>query len=184
MYAYIDGLIIKVEPTGIVLETNNIGYYILTPNPYLFKVGEHNRVYIYHLVRQDNEAFYGFINEDSKKLFIKLLSVSGIGPKSALSILATNKINDVVVAIENADVKYLTKFPGIGNKSAQQIILDLKGKLVHIESDELIERNNDVELALQSLGYSNKDIKAVIKKLDLTLSTDMLVKEALKLLMK
>lgn len=184
MYAYIKGTIISVKPTGIVLDNNQIGYFVVTPNPYLFKEKDETCVYIYHHVREDVETLYGFIDEETKALFIKLLSVSGIGPKSALSILATNQIHDVIMAIENSDVKFLTKFPGVGTKSAQQIILDLKGKLIEVDTEDRLSKDHDVILALQQLGYPNKEINRVIKNLDLNLKTEVLLKEALKLLMK
>ena len=184
MYAYLKGQITSVDPKGIIVENNNIGYQILTPNPYLFVLNDHVTVYLYHHVRQDFEALYGFIDNSSKELFVKLLSVSGIGPKSALSVLATNQINDVKLAIEEGNVKFLTKFPGIGTKTAQQIILDLKGKLIDVDEGLAQHKDNDVILALQQLGYPTKDINRVIKNLDFNQSTEKLIKDALQQLLK
>ena len=114
-----------------------------------------------------------------------MISVSGIGPKSALSILASGTVNEVVKAIETRNDAYLRKFPGIGTKASQQIILDLQGK---IDLTEKVVVNNskleDVEEALLALGYLKKDISKVVKKLDMSLDEAALVKQALLLLMK
>ncbi|PKK92963.1 MAG: Holliday junction branch migration protein RuvA, partial [Tenericutes bacterium HGW-Tenericutes-6] len=112
------------------------------------------------------------------------ISVSGIGPKSALSILATDAINDIILAIEEGNAKYLTKFPGIGLKSAQQIILDLKGKLVETDDELIPTHKNDVEDALSALGYSRTEIRKVLKKVNQDLPVEDMIKEALKLFMK
>ena len=122
---------------------------------------------------------------DEKDLFLKLISVSGIGPKSALSILATGTVNEIVKAIESRNDTYLRKFPGIGAKASQQIILDLQGKLSL--GEELIVKNSkleDVEQALLALGYNKKEITKVLPKLDQTLDEGALVKQALKTLVK
>ncbi|MDE7095709.1 MAG: Holliday junction branch migration protein RuvA, partial [Anaeroplasmataceae bacterium] len=128
---------------------------------------------------------YGFISEDEKDLFLKLISVSGIGPKSALSILATGTVSEIVRAIESRNDAYLRKFPGIGAKASQQIILDLQGKLNL--GEELVIKNTkleDVEQALLALGYNKKEIAKVLPKLDQTLDEGALVKQALKALVK
>ncbi|MDO9629743.1 MAG: Holliday junction branch migration protein RuvA, partial [Acholeplasmataceae bacterium] len=125
-----------------------------------------------------------FSSLESKELFIRLIGVSGIGPKSALSILATDAINDIIIAIEEGNVKYLTKFPGIGIKSAQQIILDLKGKLVDADDELIPTQKNDVEDALSALGYSKVEIRKVMKKIDLDQPVEKMIKQALQLLLK
>lgn len=181
MYSYIKGMVRKLNPKYIVLESNNIGYEIITANPYNFHLNEEITVYVYQYVREDIIALYGFKSEDEKELFLKLISVNGIGPKSALSILASGTVNEIVSAIESRNDAYLKKFPGIGPKASQQIILDLKGKVCFDEalpngkSDTLVE-------ALTSLGYSKKDATKVTAKLDLTKPEGELIKDALKLL--
>jgi holliday junction DNA helicase RuvA len=184
MYQYLDGIIKDVKPSYIVLENHHIGYLIISPNPYLYKLDEEVRVFVHHYVREDLINLYGFRTLESKELFLRLISVSGIGPKSALSILAADQINDTILAIEEGNIKYLTKFPGIGIKTAQQIILDLKGKLIE-EDDELIPSNkNDLIDALSALGYSKVEIRKVMKKMDLDQAVEVLIKQALQLLMK
>ena len=126
-----------------------------------------------------------FYQRMKRTFFLKLISVSGIGPKSALSILATGTVNEIVKAIESRNDTYLRKFPGIGAKASQQIILDLQGKLSL--GEELIVKNSkleDVEQALLALGYNKKEITKVLPKLDQTLDEGALVKQALKTLVK
>ncbi len=184
MYAYIEGIIKEIKPSYVVIENHGIGYLIISPNPYSYRVGEELRIYTHHYVREDLNNLYGFKSIESKELFIKLISVSGIGPKSALSLLASDQINDIKLAIEEGNVKFLTKFPGIGQKSAQQIILDLKGKLIDVEEELLPTQKNDTVDALSALGYSNVEIKKVMKKIDQEQPVEQMIKQALQLLMK
>jgi Holliday junction DNA helicase RuvA len=184
MYGYIIGRITKINPKYVICENNQIGYILIVPNPYNYSIGTEYKIFTYQHVREDEISLYGFLTEEEKDLFLKLISVSGIGPKSALSILATGSVNEIVRAIEARDDKYLKKFPGIGAKASLQIILDLKGKL---NFDSSIVENNklsDVKEALISLGYSSKEIDSVLKKLDDSKEINVLVKDALKLLVK
>lgn len=184
MLATLKGEIAIIRPDGIVLENLGVGYLVYTPNPYSYKIGDDVYFHIHHYFRDDINALYGFKDEKSRDLFIKLIGVSGIGPKSAMSIMASHQIDDVIDAIETSNVKYLTKFPGIGTKSAQQIILDLKGKLIEVSDNELFPVDNDAELALMSLGYNKKNIKKALQKVDLTLPVEEVIKEAFKYLLK
>jgi len=184
MYAWIEGTIKEIKPSYIVIENQGIGYLIISPTPYNYHIGDQSKIYIHHYVREDINNLYGFSSLESKELFIRLIGVSGIGPKSALSILATDAINDIVIAIEEGNAKYLTKFPGIGIKSAQQIILDLKGKLVDTDDELIPTHRNDVEDALSALGYSKVEIRKVMKKIDQDQPVEKMIKQALQLLLK
>lgn len=184
MYAYIDGIITEIKPSYVVVENQGIGYLIISPTPYNYHLEQQVRIYTHHYVREDLNHLYGFRSLESKELFIRLISVSGIGPKSALSILATDQIHETILAIEEGNVKYLMKFPGIGMKSAQQIILDLKGKLVEDEDELLPTHKNDVEDALNALGYSKTEIRKVMKKIDHDQPVEMMIKQALQMLIK
>ena len=188
MYGYINGKVTKVNPKYIILENNGIGYILIVSNPYNFKLNEEYKVYTYQYVREDVIDLYGFMLEEEKDLFLKLISVSGIGPKSALSILASSSVANVVKAIEDRNDRYLRKFPGIGQKASQQIILDLKGKVQFSdEADGIVKSSSkltDVEDALIALGYSKKEITKIVSKLDATKDVGVLVKEALKQLVK
>ncbi len=158
---------------------------MIVSNPYNFKLNKEYKIYTYQYVREDILDLYGFISEDEKELFLKLISVSGIGPKSALSILASGSVNEIVSAIENRNDAYLRKFPGIGTKASQQIILDLRGKLSF--TDTMVAPNSkleDVEGALLALGYNKKEISKVLAKLDVSLDEGVLVKLALQQMIK
>lgn len=188
MYAYIDGTISDINPSNIVLDNNGIGYEIIVANPYEYALDEKTRVFISQQVREDSNTLYGFKSKEQKSVFLLLLKVKGVGPKSALAILAGAKSSEIINAIENSDVAYMTKFPGVGKKSAQQIILDLKGKVDFISEDTNLVKNNvylsDAILALEALGYSKKELEKVEKKLagfDFD-KTDDYVKQGLKLM--
>jgi Holliday junction DNA helicase RuvA len=185
MFNYIKGRVEEIRPNGITIDNQGLGYEILTPNPYEFPLQKEALVYIYHHVREDIFQFYGFKTKDAKSLFIKLLSVKGIGPKSAMAILATGNVNDVIAAIELGNSKFLNKFPGIGPKASQQIILDLKGKL-DLQEESFAKSNSisEVEEALKSLGYKAKEITKALKNLDPTKSTEQLLKDALATMLK
>ena len=185
MYSYLNGKISEILPNKITVDVNNIGYEVITPNPYEFKKDEITKVFIHHYVREDAIHLYGFISYDAKVLFIKLLSVKGIGPKSAIAILASGNVDDVVGAIEMGDAKFLSKFPGIGPKASQQIILDLKGKIDLTEEARSSSTNiKEVEEALKSLGYRTKEIIRTVKGLDGSKPTNILLKEALAKMLK
>jgi Holliday junction DNA helicase RuvA len=185
MYNYLKGTVTEISPNDITVDIIGIGYKVFTPNPYEFKLDQENKVYIYHHVREDINALYGFKTKDAKELFMKLLSVKGIGPKSAMAILATGNVNDVVGAIELGNAKFLSKFPGIGPKASQQIILDLKGKL-SFDEPGFTKSNSitEVEQALKSLGYKASEIKKAITKLDGTRTTEQLLRDALGAMLK
>ena len=171
MYAYIKGKISEVNPTNIVVDNNGIGYEVVVANPYEYHLNEERTVFISQQVREDSNVLYGFSNKEQKKVFLLLLKVKGVGPKSALAILAGGTSEEIISAIENQDAVYLTKFPGIGKKSAQQIILDLQGKvdfsMTNISSAPKAVNNylSDAILALEALGYSKKELTKIEKKL-------------------
>ena len=184
MFNYIYGKIIEVASNYVVLDNNGIGYHIMIPNPYVFHENEECKIYIYQHVREDEISLYGFKSIEEKELFLKLIEVKGIGPKMTLPILATGSVLGIMDAIERENILYLKKFPKIGDKVARQIILDLKGKF-NIKVDNNI--NSDSEeliLVLKGLGYKMIDINKIISKIDLKLTIEEQVKEALKLLLK
>lgn len=203
MYDYIKGLVTRVTPEYIVIENQGIGWQLFTPNPFAFRPSETiQTIYVHMHVREDAQLLYGFTSLEQRELFRKLILVSGIGPKGALAILASGNPSHVIQAIELEDEAFLIKFPGVGKKTARQMILDLKGKLgalmQNIElpsaTDELplfVEQTNEAldeaMLALTALGYSERELAKVKPTLehnaDLT-TTDAYMKEALKLLLK
>ena len=181
MYNYIIGKITRIETSYIVLENNNIGYQVQVGNPFSFKYGEEYKVYIYTQIKEDEHLLYGFKEIEDKDLFLRLISVKGLGPKMALPLLATGNINSIFDAIERENILYLKKFPKIGDKVAKQIILDLKGKLAKLEN--IKETNEELISALENLGYKKDSIKKVAAKVDTSLSIENQIKEALRLLL-
>lgn len=197
MYEYINGLITNIYPAYIVVcDRSGVGYKLYTANPYRFEQNVESHVYVEQIVRENEIALYGFMDENEKILFNKLLNVSGIGPKSALAILASGDAQGLVNAVANDDASYLTQFPGVGKKTAQQIILDLKGKLddlavsagLDLTTVQPVANNQalaDALAALTSLGYSAKEIAKIEKTLAQTEdTTDGYIRSALKLLVK
>ena len=200
MYEYLRGVITEVTPYYIVVDVNGVGYQVYVANPFKYEEDEHveQKVFVYQAVRDNDISLYGFKNSSEKQLFLKLLDVSGIGPKSPLAILANDDNRGLINAINSDDDGYLTKFPGIGKKTAKQIILDLKGKLSDVDSDMLTGQDNlDLDLnasspylkesleALRALGYTKTEVKRISKKLEKYdgKSTDDYLRQGLRLLM-
>lgn len=200
MYEYLIGNVTFVCPYYIALEVNHVGYQVSVGNPYRY--GNHPeeeiKLYIHQVIREDAHQLYGFADLEEKQLFLRLISVSGIGPKSALAIMASEDHAGLIQAIEQEDAAYLTKFPGVGKKTAQQMILDLKGKLGDLELTATVKdmpqvavSSNDSALdealeALTALGYSERELKRILpklKELEAT-QTDEYLRYGLKLMMK
>lgn len=186
MYGYISGAIKEIEANYVIIDNHGIGYLIYVPNPYGFMMNNEYTIYTYANVREDEYTLYGFKTKEEKELFLKLISVKGLGPKMALPMLATGSIKLLEEAIEAENINYLKKFPKIGDKVARQVILDLKGKLNVINTGLFKKSDHSAELteALLGLGYKQVDIKKVIGKVNGELSVEEQIKEALKLLLK
>ena len=183
MFGYIIGSVKYLTSNYIVLDNHGIGYIIFVANPYAYEEGKEYTVYTYNFINETENSLYGFKTLDEKELFLKLINVKGLGPKTAMPMLASGSVSGIADAIERENILYLKKFPKVGDKLAKQIILDLKGKLggIAIESndttDELVE-------VLENLGYKPVDIKRILPKVDRSLSIEEQIKEALKLMLK
>lgn len=176
MYDYIKGQLTKITAKYIVVETNGLGYIINVANPYSFtdSVNQLVTIYLHQVIREDAHLLFGFHTEDEKDVFLKLISVSGIGPTTALAIVAVDDNQGLVNAIDTSDIKYLTKFPKIGKKTAQQMVLDLAGKFVEVPQETSKAKpstssNNDqldeaIE-ALLALGYKAAELKKFVPSL-------------------
>lgn len=200
MIAYIRGILTHILDDSIIVDVHGVGYQIICANPFVFQssINDEVFVYTYHHVREDAQTLYGFKNEDEKYLFTKLISVSGIGPKSGLAIQGSVDVNDFVSAVEREDEKYLMSFPGVGKKTSRQIILDLKGKLTSLisvttskdavssEDSGISEVLLETKETLKALGYTEREINGIIPQLQQVESknTDEMVRQALALLMK
>ena len=195
MYEYFNGELAHILPTAIVIDVHGVGYQVVFANPYRLQdsLKKQIKVLVQQVVREDSITLYGFISSEERELFQRLISVSGIGPKSAMSILANDDTEGFMNAVESGNVTYLTKFPGVGKKTAQQIILDLKGKfeaLSEVTTKAVISTNQatleEAKEALLGLGYSVKEITKIWKSLEVAApsTTQEALKVAFKLLMK
>ena len=199
MYSYIKGTLTDVEENLVVLEAGGIGYNIYTTAQtldYLPSVGEELKLYTYLNVREDAMLLYGFLTKDDLRVFKLLLGVSGIGPKGALAILGVMSTDDLRFAILAEDAKAIAKAPGIGAKTAQRLILELKDKLSledafeqKLENDaakqvpnQLKGVKNDAVQALVALGYSSTDALKTVNSIEISDNWDVedVLKAALK----
>lgn len=184
MFNYIKGTVKDIAGNYIVLENNNIGYEIYVANPYSFMIDNAYTIYLYNRIAEDENSLYGFKTPEEKALFLKLISVKGVGPKLALPMLATGSVSGIIDAIDRENILYLKKFPKIGDKVARQIILDLKGKLAPQTNNDLSNSLSDLVDVLVSLGYKQVDIKRILPQIHEEDPVEMQVKNALKLLLK
>lgn len=197
MFAYIKGSLEMKSNGYIVIDINGLGYKIFMSQNNIDSIGEiHNiiKVFTYVKVREDDISIYGFKTQEQLKMFELLISVSGVGAKSALIMLSCIEPSDFAIAVISNDIKVLTKVPGIGNKSAQRIILELKDKLKEEQLEEKLkdsskklkdnsENINEAISGLMVLGYSKKDIEKAFEHLDIdNLSIEDLIKKGLILL--
>lgn len=181
MIASLDGIVSGIESDGILLEVNGIGYRVYMGRVQT-EVGDRLRCWISEIIREDKHDLYGFAHRTDQALFEQLMSVSGVGPKLALKILSVGTTEDVVRHIQMDDVAFLTSISGVGKKTAQKIILDLKGVLVLENTNNASNTTySEVSDALESLGYSKADIADIAKDI-LGETTESRVKSALKLL--
>lgn len=200
MYAYIKGEIIDISEDNLVLECNNIGYNIRIPlsvTQRLPGIGATVKIYTYTSVREDAFNLFGFLSKDDLEIYKKLIAVNGIGPKGALSILSAMSADDLRFAILSGDAAAIAKAQGIGKKSAERIILELRDKVqftvsaaadleVLTSSDTTAETNakNEAIEALTSLGYSPSDALRAVRQIELTEDMDAgtVLKQALKII--
>lgn len=196
MYEYIKGKLTKMTATYIVVEAYGLGYKVNVANPYSFSdfVNQEVQIYLHQVIREDAQLLFGFHTDDEKALFMNLISVSGIGPTTALAIIAVDDNEGLVRAIDTSDIKYLMKFPKIGKKTAQQMILDLSGKVISVsENDNSVSQtdkgtNEALDEALEALvalGYKTTELKKLRQFFEGTHETaEQYIKSSLKMLMK
>ena len=199
MYAYIKGILAEITEDAIIVENQGIGYEIAVPGQvfdYLPSVGEEVKIYTYHYVREDAILLYGFLTKEDVRIFKMLIGVSGIGPKGALSILSVLSTDDLRFAILGDDAKAIAKAPGVGAKTAQCVIIELKDKLSledafeqklanqaqKAELNPAVGVKNEAILALTSLGYSQSEALKVLQGIEI--SPDDQVEDVLKMALK
>lgn len=185
MIGFVRGIVHAYSLDYCLIDVNGVGYRINFYHPKALSLGKEVTIYTYQNVREDEISLFGFLSLQEYDLFIKLISVKGLGPRIASGILASASVDSIINAIENQDLAFMKSMPGIGNKTASQIILDLKGKLVEQEDKQIDSRFDDVVDALKALGYRPSEIKPILKKLENEKgSTDELIKKALTLFIK
>ena len=188
MYAYIKGIVQSYGSNYVVLENNGIGYYLSFVHPEKMALNKEVTIFTYQHVREDEISLFGFYSMEEKELFLSLISVKGVGPKTALGILAVTSVTDLISAIEQENITMLKRLPSIGSKAASQIILDLKGKLVAQDNDKLRLNQSleDALAALKTLGYKQREISGIVEALQENndSTVDEYVKRGLQLLLK
>ena len=198
MFAYIKGILDTKQDTFVIIDVQGIGYKIFMPAKSIENIGEVGetiKVYTYYYVREDNISLYGFSSNEELRMFELLLSVSGVGAKSAVAMLSEISPSKFAISVISDDVASLTKIPGVGKKTAARIILELKDKLKTeqaLDKEEKtiiqIKENSNIEeaiAALQVLGYTKKEIEKAFEKVDIqNLELEELIKMGLKYLGK
>lgn len=187
MIGYLEGVVLTQEEKSCILLVHGVGYKVF-PSPNALAslvVGKEAALWIYTVVREDAFELFGFASKDEQAFFEELISVSGVGPRGALGIIGLGSVRDLRTAIANNDVHYLTKVSGIGKKTAEKIVVELKDKLSAQADVSFANQSSHSELidALQSLGYSLSDIRPLLNQVGEGETGDKL-KAALKLLAK
>lgn len=184
MISYLKGKILEKGLTYIILENQGVGYKVfVTPEMLGYKAGEEVKLYTYLKVSDDGQALFGLPDFATLQFFELLITVSGVGPKVALAILSAAKVDSIKQAIFNQDAAIFTRISGIGNKTAERIILELKNKVGVGEALSGVS-SSEVFDALLALGYNQREVREVVGKLDGKLTTQEQLKQALKKLGK
>lgn len=191
MIGRLSGLLIEKNPPQIVLDVNGVGYELDVPMSTFYNLpalGEKLSLLTHFAVRDDGHFFYGFQSESERFAFRQLLKVSGIGARTALSVLSGLSVNDLAAAVAQQELGRLIKIPGIGKKTAERLLLELKGKLADVGSGSPgtapSDTRSDITQALLALGYNEKEATATVRQLAADLSTSEGIRQALKLLSK
>ena len=166
MYASFKGTVEEKNKEKIIIEVSNIGYEIYLPESEIEQIELHQniKIYTYLHVREDDMKLYGFLTKENLEFYKKLISVSGVGPKVALGIISNVNADDMCIAIATENIMALKAVPGIGPKMAQKIVFELKNKTVKVKVEN--ENIKEAITALQVLGYTERQVKEVITKID------------------
>ena len=192
MIAWLDGTLLAKQPPNILLNVNGVGYELEAPLSTFYELPAVNQqvsLYVHMVVREDAQLLFAFSNLQQRDLFRSLIKVNGVGPKVALAVLSTMSAQELLQCMADEDHDVLTKVPGIGKKTAQRLIVEMKDRLEKEFSDVALEASNstrpsndrqDAISALESLGYKNSDASRVIRVLDAGLSSEELIRQALR----
>ncbi len=191
MIAHLDGQVTEKLPTSIIIDVHGVGYEVIisAPDAETVNLGDHKKFYTYHAVRDNGEDLYGFSSLAAKKLFEMLISVNGIGPKAAIGILSLGTPEEVRNAIANTDASFIAKAAGVGKKSAERVIVDLRDRVgipSHYGATETkftlapTGPNDEALDALIALGFPLKEATEALASVDASLSVEERIKQALK----
>ena len=188
MIGFIRGKILELQIDTILVDVHGVGYEVSVPVSSVVDrmVGEDIQLWIYTHLREDQLQLFGFSSSLEKNFFLSLLKVNGVGPKLAIKILSGASLERLIDLIETEDVKGLTQIPKVGKKTAEQIILDLKGKLAIVPSEEpkvsRSDRRQELTSALVHLGFRTQDVEKAIARVPETLSLEDSIRQGLQIL--
>lgn len=185
MIGYLKGFVINSHKDRLIVDVQNIGYEVFIPSNSSLRMGDLAELWIHTHVKEDIFNLFGFQSERQKDLFVTLIGISGVGPKSALGILSQAKDQELISWIENEDLNSLCKLPKIGKKTAQQMILSLKGKLPQQQNSgeqKDNEKQKEISSALMRLGFRSAEVKNVLEKIDSQKNVKESIYEALVIL--
>lgn len=188
MIGRLSGLLAEKTPPQVLLDVNGVGYEVDVPMSTFFNLpalGERVTLLTHFVVREDAQILFGFLTHEERATFRELVKISGVGPRTALSILSGLSVAELANAVSRQDGARLVKVPGIGKKTAERLLLELKGKLgadlgAHAGSAPVSDTQGDIAQALQALGYSDREAQAALK----ALPPDVGVSEGIKLALK
>lgn len=194
MIAWLKGELLEKQAPSLVLNVNGVGYELEAPMSTFYElpsVGETTAVFVHMVVREDAQLLFGFTSKQQREMFRSLIRVNGVGPKVALAVLSTLSAQELMQCMANEDVAQLCRVPGIGKKTAQRLVVEMKDRLEKEFGDVAIQdstgeahSNNtrDAIDALVALGYKNADAGRVVKSFDASLSSEELIRQALRTL--
>lgn len=160
MIYFLRGVIHQIESDNVVIDVNDVGYQVLVSHVNEFEVGQNVLLYTYNVVREDENYLIGFIKKEERDVFLSLIKVKGLGPKTVINALSATTPQEVINAISSNNVAFFKKLPGLGAKAAGQIILDLKGELTGSKGNP--KQYEEVYDALKSLGFKGAAIDRVL----------------------
>lgn len=194
MIAWLKGELLEKQAPGLVINVNGVGYELEAPMSTFYdlpEVGAQATVFVHMVVREDAQLLFGFTSKQQREMFRSLIRVNGVGPKVALAVLSTLSAQELLQCMANEDVTQLCRVPGIGKKTAQRLVVEMKDRLEKEFGDVSLEvsagessSNNarDAIDALVALGYKNAEASRVVKSLDSSLSSEELIRQALRVL--
>jgi len=194
MIAWLKGELLEKQAPGLVLNVNGVGYELEAPMSTFYdlpEVGAQATVFVHMVVREDAQLLFGFTSKQQREMFRSLIRVNGVGPKVALAVLSTLSAQELLQCMANEDVTQLCRVPGIGKKTAQRLVVEMKDRLEKEFGDVALEvsagesssnNSRDAIDALVALGYKNVEASRVVKSLDSSISSEELIRQALRVL--